>query len=104
MKKKQENKKKKELKTKTISLELTLNQLIHLRDLMSVSLPPDKDLSVSRSLSLSQKRELDELNLWSQICSLCEEANVAVGVKAPSFIVSITNVPPMGIFEVEDEK
>lgn len=103
MKKKQE-KKKKELKAKVITLQLTTNQLIHLRDLMSVSLPPDKDLSVSRSLSLSQKRELDELNLWSQICSLCEEANIAIGDKAPSFIVSITNVPPMGIFEVEDEK
>jgi hypothetical protein len=103
MKKKQEKKKKAEV-DKSLNLKLTIDELKHLRDIMSVSLPPDKNLTVSMSLALMQKREKSEESLWNKVCYLCETNGVVLGAEAPDFIVSITNVPPMGVFEVETEK
>jgi hypothetical protein len=103
MKKKEKVKQNNKQQDKSLLLSLTKKQLIHLRDLFSISLPPDKDMTVSHSLALLRKRSKEEVSLWEQICELCEKENVDLGESAPDFVVSITSVPPMGVFEVLDE-
>lgn len=87
----------------TFSLNLTKFELVHLRDLFSVMLPPDMKTSVSQSLAHSQERTLIETKLWQKISTACVTAELPVNDSAPDFIISPTGPPPMGVFEIAQE-
>ena len=87
----------------TFTLNLTKFELVHLRDLFSIMLPPDMKTSVSQSLAVSQERTLIETKLWQKISSACFSAKLPVNDSAPDFIISPTGPPPMGVFELAQE-
>jgi hypothetical protein len=91
---------------KNFSLRLSKQEIVHLRDLFAVLLPPDMRSTISQSLAASQKRSLVESKLWGKIISLCNEAEIPMGDDAPDFVVTISGPPQLGIFEMvsEDEQ
>jgi hypothetical protein len=106
MPKKQKQKQQEELEIKrinTFSLTLTKFELIHLRDLFGIVLPPDMKTTVSQSLAISQERSLIETKLWQKIAALCKTAQVPTDHEAPDFIVSPIAPPPMGVFQLAHE-
>ena len=88
---------------KTFSLKLTLAELVHLRDLFSISLPVDLRTTVSQSLAFGQGRQLVETKLWNKIVNLCKDGSVPLDEGAPDFIVTVTAPPELGVFEVAAE-
>jgi len=91
---------------KNFSLRLSKQELVHLRDLFGVLLPPDMRSTISQSLASSQERPLVESKLWGKIISLCNEAEIPMGDDAPDFVVTISGPPQLGVFEMisEDEQ
>lgn len=85
---------------KTFTLKLSLPELVHLRDLFSVSLPVDLKETVSQSLASSQGRQLVETKLWNKIVNLCNEGSVPLDDEAPDFIITVTAAPELGVFEI----
>lgn len=85
---------------KNFTLKLSKQELLHLRDVFSVMLPPDMKLTVSQSLASSQGRHLVETKLWNKVSSLCAEAQIPVGDEAPDFIITLTAPPSLGVFEM----
>ena len=85
---------------KTFSLKLSLVELVHLRDLFSISLPIDLKSTVSQSLATGQGRQLVETKLWNKIVALCKEATIPLDEEAPDFIITVTSPPELGVFEV----
>ena len=85
---------------KNFALKLSKQELLHLRDIFSVLLPPDMKLTVSQSLAASQGRHLVETKLWNKISSLCSEAEIPVGDEAPDFVITLTSPPSLGVFEM----
>lgn len=83
---------------KTFSIEFTRNELTHLRDLMGIRLPPELEETVSERLAEVKNRPKAEESLWEKITSACKEAKVALGNKAPNFIVS---APLVSVFEID---
>jgi len=85
---------------KTFSLKLTRQELLHLRDLFSILLPPDMKLSVSQALASSQGRHLVETKLWNKVANLCSEASIPTGDDASDFVITICAPPTLGVFEM----
>jgi len=85
---------------KTFSLKLSLAELVHLRDLFSISLPVDLKSTVSQSLASGQGRQLVETKLWNKIVGLCKEGSIPLDEEAPDFIITVTSPPELGVFEV----
>ena len=85
---------------KTFLLKLSLVELVHLRDLFSISLPIDLKSTVSQSLATGQGRQLVETKLWNKIVALCKEATIPLDEEAPDFIITVTSPPELGVFEV----
>ena len=85
---------------RTFTLKLSLAELVHLRDLFSISLPVDLKTTVSRSLAVGQGRQVVETKLWNKIVNLCKEGLVPMDDEAPDFIVTVTAPPELGVFEV----
>lgn len=90
-------------KRKTYDLRLTKFELVHLRDLFSVLLPPDAVQTLSQSLASLAGRPLVETMLWKKIADACELAELPVGEDAPDFIVAPTSPPPISVFQVASE-
>src|SRR5437868_2704044 len=88
-------------RVKTFSLTLTAEELLHVRDMMSVILPPDGSVRLSESLAASEKRPVTESKLWSKIVNLCMEAELPVGDSAPDFFVGMTGPLVLGIFQLD---
>lgn len=84
----------------TFELCLTKFELLHLRDLMGILLPPDGAQTVSQSLAISEDRSLIETMLWDKVCKLCKQAKLPLDLEAPDYIVAPTSPPPMGIFQL----
>ena len=88
---------------RSFTLKLGLAELIHLRDLFSISLPVDLKTTVSQSLAAAQGRRVVETKLWNKVVSLCKEGAVPLDEEAPDFIVTVTAPPELGVFEVAPE-
>lgn len=88
---------------RTFTLKLSLAELVHLRDLFSVSLPVDLKTTVSQSLAAGQGRQLIETKLWNKIVNLCKEGLIPMDDEAPDFIVTVTAPPELGVFEVASD-
>lgn len=84
-------------------LQLTKMELVHLRDIMGVLLPPDGSETISQALASSEDRSLVESMLWDKLTHLCEDANLPVGDEAPDYIVVPTAPPPMGVLQVQHD-
>lgn len=85
-------------KRKTYELRLTRSELVHLRDLFSVVLPPDTKKTLSEHLAEVEDRVYIEEKLWTKLSDLLKEANLPVDDEAPDFIVAPTAPPAMSVF------
>jgi hypothetical protein len=87
----------------TYSLKLTKIELLHLRDLFSVVLPPDGGHTVSEALAAIENRAIAESKVWLKIAALCKLAELPVDDEAPDFIVAPTTPPPMAVFQLQHD-
>lgn len=78
-------------KIKIIKLELTPQELVHLRDLFSITLP-DGERTVSSCLAAITKRQTREGILWKKISTTCKQNSIPVGPEAPDFILGVSSV------------
>lgn len=85
------------------SLLLTRFELLHLRDLMSVLLPPDGAQTLSQALASVEERSLIESMLWEKISKLCNEAKLPLDAEAPDYIIAPVAPPPLGVFQVNQD-
>ncbi len=88
---------------KTFNVRLTKHELIHLRDLFAVMLPPEMKDTLSQRLALSQGRTLVEAQLWQKLARACGEAELPLDDDAPDFVISTAGVPPITVFEVSND-
>ena len=88
---------------KIFTLRLSKQELVHLRDLFGIMLPPDMKTTVSQAIASSQGRHMAESKLWNKIAGLCEESNIPMGDEAPDFVVTISAPPQLGVFEMKAE-
>lgn len=87
----------------TWELKLTLLELLHLRDLFSVILPPDGKQTVSSAIALGEERSISEAQLWSKVSGLCRQAKIPVDDAAPDFVVMMVGAPTLGVFKIMDD-
>lgn len=85
---------------KTFTVRLTKFELLHLRDLFAVMLPPDLKDTLSQRLAASQDRLLVEAKLWQKIARVCREADLPMDDDAPDFVVAAAAAPPVSVFEL----
>lgn len=88
----------------TYVLNVTKDELAHIRNLMSVLLPPAGEVKLGESLA--EACEMDESvdsSLWDKIWALCSEAGVDVGDEAPDFIVAHVD-PTLRVYQVTLEE
>ena len=88
---------------KTYEVRFTKFELMHLRDLMSISLPPDGEQSISESLAKVENRTMVESSLWKKLTAACESVGLPTGDNAPDYIVAPTGMPPLGVFQLATE-
>jgi hypothetical protein len=88
---------------KIFTLKLSLAELIHLRDLFSISLPVDLKTTVSQSLAIGQGRQIVETKLWNKLVNLCKEGGIPLEEESPDFIITVTAPPELGVFEVASD-
>lgn len=90
---------------KQFTLKLSSDDLTHLRDLFTVSIPKGDKLGKSISQTLaSPDRSSDEQALWKKITTLCKEAKVPTGENAPDFVVGMSEAPELGVFQVVTDR
>jgi len=90
-------------KRKTHELRFTKFELLHLRDILGVVLPPNTDKTLSQHLAELENRVLVESTLWNKISSACSEAGLPIGDNAPDYIVAPISSPAMGVFQLASE-
>lgn len=90
-------------KHETFDLSLTRFELLHLRDLMGVLLPPDGAQTLSQALASLEERTLIESMLWDKLSRLCKTAKLPLEAEAPDYIVAPTSPPPMGVFQINQD-
>lgn len=96
-------KKKTSTRASVIRLTLTKEELTHLRDLMSVVLPPDGERTLSKALSALKKNQVKEGILWKKVVDLCLSNGISVGTDAPDFIVDLSVSPTLDVFPSSSE-
>lgn len=87
----------------SFEISLTRFELLHLRDLMGVLLPPDGSQTLSQVLASTEDRSLIETMLWNKVSKLCIFAGLPVESEAPDYIVAPTAPPPMGVFQINQD-
>jgi hypothetical protein len=89
-------------KVKTIRLEVTPQELVHIRDLMSIALPPDGERTVSSCLALITRRQVKEGILWKKIVAACKGNDIPIGDFAPDFHLDLC-APVIDVFAINSE-
>lgn len=105
-KEKRQKEKKKTLKVKKILtsvLNLTAEELIHIRDLFSITCPPEMTITISQSLSKLESREMMEANLWKKIGELCTNSNLPTEEQAPNYVIAPCSLPELRVFPLDKE-
>lgn len=87
----------------TWELRLTKTQLVHLRDLLSILLPPDGSRTVSQALAAAEARVVAETQLWSDVSQLCRKAKIPVNKEAPDFVVMTTGAPQLDVVRIMED-
>jgi hypothetical protein len=81
-----------------INLSLTVKELEHLRNLFSIIIPSEEEMTVSTMLAtVTSKNTKFEQVLWNKITAACTEAGIDVGDSAPDFVVGTM----AGIYQVD---
>jgi hypothetical protein len=86
---------------KTYSLTVNFEELVHLRDLFSVSLPPDMASTVSQFLATAEGKHFHEIKLWNKISQLCQSVGIPTEDDAPDYVIAPTGPAPMGVFRLQ---
>lgn len=84
------------------TLNLTQAELVHLRDLMSIMIPPDYENTVSQSLAKNVGRVIIETLLWKKLNDLCENCGIATGPAAPDYVLTSVSQPNIEVFRIAD--
>jgi hypothetical protein len=84
---------------KTFSLALTKYELVHLRDVLSVTLP-STNTTVSQALATLEKRALIEGCLWQKVQAVCKAASIPLSNKAPDYVIAAVGQPSMCVFRL----
>lgn len=79
------------------TLSLKKKELIHLRDVMSISTQVDLGM---KSISSQLNEKVDE-QLWKKVWTLLRETSIPVGEAAPDLLVAITQVPLLEIIDLK---
>lgn len=87
-------------KIKTFELRLSMEELVHLRDIMSVLLPPDGSTTLSQSLAQAEKRVMVESKLWDKIVILCKHVDVPMGDDAPDYVIGMAGPPSLRVYQL----
>ena len=85
----------------TKTMVLTLGELIHLRDLMSISLPPAMETTISQNLAQLESRMFAETSLWKKVVDLCKESDVSIESAAPNYTIAPVGLPELRVFPLE---
>ena len=87
-------------KRKTYSLKFTKFEILHIRDLMSILLPPEAKQTLSQAMATLENRQMVESVLWRKIVDACKNADLPVGDDAPDYIVAPVSSPQIGVFQL----
>lgn len=87
----------------TFKLSLTKYELLHIRDLFSITLPPEAKKTISQALADLEQRSMVESMLWNKIVSMCIDAKLPVSNDAPDYVIAPTAPPPMAVFQLAPE-
>lgn len=90
-------------KRKTFDLRLSKFELLHLRDIFNIKLPPDLKTTVSQALATAEDRSMIEARLWLKLVEACKEAEVPLDHEAPDFICAASSSPAVGVFRLATE-
>jgi hypothetical protein len=93
----------KQVKPKTTTLQLTVFELTHLRDLFSISLPPTLAQTMSQALAQLEDRSMVEAKLWQKVAAACKSAEIPMDDDAADFICAASAGPPVGVFKLAQE-
>lgn len=85
-----------------ISLSVSLDELTFLRDLMSLMLPPDGQVTAAKALAQLTEAEKHEQSLWHKIYDACESSQLPVGDEAPDYLVAQTM--GLSVYQVSKEE
>ena len=88
-------------KVSTYSLKVTKLELVHLRDLFNIKLPPNLETTISESLAELQSRKLIEEKLWKKISKLLVELDLPLEDNAPDFTLVPSGLAPVIVAQVE---
>ena len=88
---------------KTYEVRFTKYELLHIRDLMSICLPPEGKQTISNSLAALENRQMIESILWDKIVNACENVGLPTGDSAPDYVVAPSGMPPLGVFQLASE-
>lgn len=87
-------------KEDTYQLTLTRKQLTHLRDLMTVRLPPTYRGTLSADLARLMRRANHEVKLWKSVHALCRKAELATDEDAPDFSLWQVGPPQLEVVQL----
>lgn len=88
-------------KVKTYETKLSAEELAHLRDLMSIMLPPDGSTTLSQSLAKANGNSMLEARLWSKVTDLCKQAGIPTDDEAPDYAVGVSGVPTLAVYQLQ---
>lgn len=88
---------------RTVLVKLTQAELVHIRDLFGILLPPAATQTLSQALAECKGRAIVEACLWRKLSKAAAAAGVPLGDDAPDFAVSISSVPSIGVFQIEPD-
>lgn len=87
---------------KTYAVRLTKYELLHLRDLFSILLPPTIHISVSQALAAVAERSMVEGRLWAKLRGICAQAEIPLDDDAPDFVIAAAAPPTLSVFHLAD--
>ena len=88
---------------KTYQIRLSKFELLHLRDLMSICLPPEGKQTLSGALATLENRQMVESLLWKKIVEACNEVGLPTGEEAPDYVIAPSGMAPLGVFQLASE-
>jgi hypothetical protein len=88
---------------KTHQIRFSKFELLHLRDLMSICLPPEGKQTISGALAALENRQMIESLLWKKIAESCAEVGLPTGEEAPDYVIAPSGMAPLGVFQLASE-
>jgi hypothetical protein len=86
---------------KLVPVRFTPVELLHLRDLFGILLPPAATKTLSQALAERTGRSMVEACLWRKLTQACMTAGIPMGDDAPDFVVAPAGVPELTVSQIE---